>query len=218
MQFSIFQKNKKSYFDYFEQHAQIIHSASELLIQLFKETDATKHIQIHNQIKNHEHEADQIIHQLITQMNTSGFILPLDREDILALAKKLDDVIDYIDDCAEAFAEIYQLQHSTHYAKEFSDLILKLSELLVHICKELRKPAHYSESILENCITVHRMENLGDTIKKDALHEIFAMLKSEQISLSDYLAWDVIYRTLELLTDKAEDCANIAEQIVIKYS
>ena len=56
------------------------------------------------QIKQIENECDALTHNIIQRLN-STFVTPIDREDIHALAKSLDDVMDAIDaaaggDCA----------------------------------------------------------------------------------------------------------------------
>lgn len=209
-------KNRKTFFDFFDEHAAVINSSALLLEQLLSQ-DSLK-VSIAAKIKECEHKADEITHEVIKQMNTASFILPLDREDILAMTKALDDVIDYINHSAQAFAEIYQLDYSTSFANQFGNIIVEGSQFLVKTCLLLRSPSKNSAQILQNCIEIHRIENLGDDIRRGALKSLYGRLKSNEIDLPSYLAWDEIYCTLEIITDKAEDCANIAEQIVMKYS
>lgn len=217
MRLSVFwRKKRKSFFEYFLENAQTINEASKLLKDLFLDNSSSN--QISKKIKDLEHHGDLITHDVIKRMNTSGFILPLDREDILTLIKSLDDVIDSIDDSAEVFSEIYCLDKSTDFARRFSDTILQCSEQLVLACSMLSKPARNADAILHSCIEIHRLENVADDLKKEALKELYANLKANEVELATFIAWDEIYRTLEIVTDKAEDCANIAEQIVMKYS
>lgn len=210
------QKNQKSFFDYFEEHAQEIVKASKLLQNLFNENKSN--LEISRQIKECEHRADAIIHQVISQINKNGFILPLDREDIFSFIKALDDVIDQIKDSAEAYSEIYTLTTATPYAKSFAEIIYAGSSTLIPICNGIRKPAKNCSEIFLHCHRIHQLENKGDILRKEALHEIFSKLKKNEIPIAEYTAWNDLYHSLEVITDKVEDCADIAEQMVLKYS
>jgi uncharacterized protein Yka (UPF0111/DUF47 family) len=151
-------------------------------------------------------------------MNASGFILPIDREDIFNFVRALDDVIDQIKDCAEAYAEVYMLQQATPHAHRFAEIIQDGTRLLNPICNFIRNPSKHGPEILQHCAEIRRLENEGDAIRKESLHWIFVALKKNEISQADFIAWNDIYRTLELITDKVEDCADIGEQMVLKYS
>ncbi|WP_068467886.1 DUF47 domain-containing protein [Candidatus Protochlamydia phocaeensis] len=209
-------KSKKSFFEYFEEQARETLSAAECLADLFFHP-AEAH-SIAKKIKGIEHAGDQLTHSVIQQMNTEGFILPIDHEDILAFAKTIDDVLDYIDDSAESFAEIYELDATMPFASEFALLILEGTQTLVDICSLLKSPSQHASAILTKCVKAHEVENRADDLKKEALKKLFSQLKRQEVDLPNYLAWSEIYRTLEVVTDKIEDCANIAEQIVVKYS
>ena len=212
----MFWKKSKSYFDYFEEQAHFIHAAAKLLQQIFENPDSAQKLRL--EIRRIEHEADMLAHQAYNQMNTSSFILPIDREDILALLKILDDIIDCIDDSAEAYTEIYELSEGTVFAKRFAKNILWGSELVIATSSLIRKPAKHGESILANCVEIHRIENEGDLIKKEALQSLFGQMKAGEIEFHYYIAWSDIYNNLEKVSDLIEDFADLAEQLVMKYS
>ena len=62
-------------------------------------------------IKEVEHQGDQITHEIVRKLNTT-FITPIDREDIHALATRLDDVLDYIEAAAERLV-VYRIKEPT---------------------------------------------------------------------------------------------------------
>ncbi len=211
-----FSKKDPPVFEHFERHTEEIMTTSILLRDLFHEKKDP--IETAQKIKDHEHIADTVTHAVVKQMSTGGFILPLDREDILALTMSFDEIVDSIDNCAEAFAEVYQLKKSTSFAQSLADVILRSAEIIVDMCKLLRQPSRYSAKILQSCVEIHRLENEGDRIKKEALTTLYKELKSASVDVPYFIAWNDIYHTLESVTDRAEDCANIAEQIVLKYA
>jgi uncharacterized protein Yka (UPF0111/DUF47 family) len=212
----IWSKDKKSFFEYFEEQALQAHEAAKLLEQLFTTVD--KQLEISQHIHDKEHLGDQIAHTVINEMNSHGFILSIDHADILLFVKTLDDVIDYIDDSSESYTDIYDLKSSTPYAKDFAQLIIIATEILHQTCQLLKQASHNAKEILSNCIKIHEIENRADVLKKGALKTLFAGLKKGEVDFADYSAWHEIYCTLEIVTDKIEDCANVAEQIVTKYS
>ena len=54
-----------------------------------------------DEIKEVEHQCDTLTHEIIQRLHRT-FVTPLDREDIYALARSLDDVMDAIDDVGGA--------------------------------------------------------------------------------------------------------------------
>src|SRR5258706_10560041 len=61
-----------------------------------------------DEIKEVEHKCDFLTHEIIQRLNRT-FVTPLDREDIHALARSLDDVMDAIDASA-ALVRLYRLE------------------------------------------------------------------------------------------------------------
>ena len=53
-------------------------------------------------MKKYETFGDKLIHELIVMLNKS-FMTPIEREDILALANKMDDVLDGTEHCIAHF-------------------------------------------------------------------------------------------------------------------
>lgn len=212
---SLWGREKKSFFDHFEALSKEMLSAAQLLQYLFSEGAATEDLA--RQIKDKEHAADQVVHTVNNQLSTT-FIHPIDREDIVAFTKTLDDVIDDIHHAAQAFARIYELKETSPFAKHLTRVIWRECEKLSLVCSLLRNPSQNIAEITQICVEVHRLENEADDLYAQAKHLLYQQLQQEEIRITAYLAWSEIYSVLERITDKAEDCANIAEQIAMKYS
>src|SRR6478736_8500462 len=89
---------KNIFFTQFSQHAQNALEAAQALERLFSDfTDIEKKVRDIHAI---EHYGDKLTHQIIEELNGT-FVTPLDREDIVGLASKLDDVTDVCWDVAE---------------------------------------------------------------------------------------------------------------------
>lgn len=210
------QKKTKSFFDYFEEIALFIHQSAEILNLLF--SARSNHNGNANKIRDFEHQADLLAHQAINQMNSSSFVLPLDHEDILFFLNRLDDVMDYIDDAAEVYTQVYQLKETTSHASRLTEGVLRGTLLLQKNCELVRNPSKYSADILQNCRAIKLIENEADDIRTEALKELYQKLKENNIDIASYIAWNEIYQTLERISDKLEDCGDMCEQFVMKYS
>src|SRR6185369_2563738 len=87
---------EEKFFEYFQQQADFICKAANLLVEGASSGNAHLASAAH-QIRAIEEQADTVIHEIFIKLNSS-FITPLDPEDIHSLSSHLDDVIDGIED------------------------------------------------------------------------------------------------------------------------
>src|SRR3970040_156368 len=81
------------FFDLFNQMDQTILQGARMLKELL---DDYRHVeQRAAALKAVEEKGDDVTHQIIDRLNRT-FVTPLDRENILELAKQLDNVLDWI--------------------------------------------------------------------------------------------------------------------------
>ncbi|HSM89172.1 MAG TPA: DUF47 family protein [Desulfobacterales bacterium] len=158
-------------------------------------------------IKDVEHKADQLTHDIIKKLNKS-FVTPLDREDIYALSAALDDILDLIDASAQRIV-MYNVEKPTQEAKELAFLILKSCQT---IDKAVALLGGKLEPIAEYCMEVNSLENEADRVCREAISRLF----DEEKDPIQLIKWKEIYETLERATDKCEDAANILESVVVK--
>ncbi len=159
------------------------------------------------EIEEVEHKGDTITHEIVRKLNTT-FITPIDREDILALASSLDDVIDLIHAAATRII-LYKVTEPTPQAKELGFLILKsVRELHRGIALMSKK----MNGVYEHCVEVNSIENEADRVCRDAIAYLFEH-ETDPITI---IKWKEIYETLETATDRAEDAANVLEGIALK--
>src|SRR5436189_6161241 len=74
-----------------------------------------------DEIKEVEHKCDFLTHEIIQRLNRT-FVTPLDREDLQALARPLDDVMDAIDASA-TIVRLYHIESVRPGARELTRLI-----------------------------------------------------------------------------------------------
>jgi predicted phosphate transport protein (TIGR00153 family) len=161
-----------------------------------------------HEIKEVEHKCDFITHEIIQRLNKT-FVTPIDREDIHALARTFDDVMDAIDDAA-ALIPLYRIDKVRPGARELSRVISAQAE-------ELRKAIESLENahgkILDHAVEINRLENEADRIHQSAIGQLF----DEERDAIAVMKWKEILDVLEDATDAAEDVANLLENIVVKH-
>src|SRR5436305_3074665 len=86
-----------------------------------------------DEIKEIEHKCDFLTHEIIQRLNRA-FVTPLDREDIHALARSLDDVMDAIDASA-TLVRLYRLESVRMGARELARTITASTDQ-VHLALE----------------------------------------------------------------------------------
>src|SRR5678809_947338 len=91
---------------YFEQSADNLKEAAGIYASLAKASNRDELTAIRDQIKKLEHVGDKLTHNIFEELNKS-FITPFDREDIYALTKSLDDVLDLMDHVSDIFCLLY---------------------------------------------------------------------------------------------------------------
>lgn len=189
------------FFDLFNQAAQNILVAARALKELlddYREVERRAEA-----LKALEEKGDEITHTIIERLNRT-FVTPLDREDILNLAKQLDNVLDWIEASAARLA-IYRIPHATPEAQELSHIIVNICAAMVEGVGNLRRLDRVDGVVQE----INRLENLADRVQRDAIAKLFAA----PMDPIDVIKWKEIYESLEEATDQGEDVANALESI-----
>ena len=195
------------FFDLFDQQSQNIIKASQLLRELvnnFADARAKAHA-----IKEVEHQGDQITHEIVRKLNTT-FITPLDREDIHDLATRLDDVLDFIEAVAERLV-VYRIKETTSACRAMADVIVPIALATDRTIKCLRT---MDPGFHEHAVEVNRLENSADNLLRDSLAALF----EENGDPIEVIKWKEIYETMETVTDRCEDVANVIEGIILKMA
>jgi len=160
-----------------------------------------------DEIKEVEHKCDFLTHEIIQRLNRT-FVTPIDREDIHALARSLDDVMDAIDASA-TLVRLYRLDRVLFGARE-----------LAHIISECTREVRLALAALEqmkgvatHAVEINRLENEADRTHQQAVTRLFDEVK-DPISV---MKWKETLDFLEDATDRCEDVANVIEGVMVKH-
>jgi len=158
-------------------------------------------------IKDLEHVCDGRTHSIIQRLNRT-FVTPIDREDIHALASKMDDVMDAIDATA-AIIRLYRIANVRSGARRLADLICELMDLVAQALVSFEK----SQRVLELAARINQLEREADRAHQDAIVALF----DEERDPITVIKWKEILDFLETATDRCEDVGNVLEGIIVKH-
>jgi uncharacterized protein len=191
-------------YELFERAGDNIHRAAKLLDEMLGSFPDNVHLA--GEIRDREHEGDQITHDLIDRMNKT-FVTPIEREDVLLLASALDDVVDYTEEVAD-FLGLYGIEAPMDQAQHLANILSRATSELAAALPMLRGFRDMRPQVLE----IHRLENEGDVIVREAIASLF----QPGIDPVAVIRWKDIFERLEQAIDSTERAAYILEGILIK--
>ncbi|GAB2701158.1 DUF47 domain-containing protein [Paenibacillus thermoaerophilus] len=201
-------KKKDVFFDTLEEISLNILASAEYFAQsLSKQIDPAE---VAKTMKEYETKGDRCIHRIVTELNKT-FLTPIDREDILALAGSLDDVLDEMEAVASRF-DMYNL-------RSVDDSVIRMADILLRCAREIRDAMVLLSSkkllpIREHAIRLNELENEADDILRISIKQLFIEVK-DPIEL---IKKKELYEMLEEATDCCEDVANTLETIIMRNS
>jgi uncharacterized protein len=201
--FSLVPKDRV-FFDLFAEAGQNTLRSSKLLRDMFAQWPEDSGLG--RDLLKAEQEGDRITHDIVQRLNTT-FVTPIDREDIYALATQMDDIVDYMEEAAD-FLTLYNVEAPMDQAQALTEVLVKSCEQLYGLLQNLRG----FKDLDHYWIEIHRLENDGDRIYRDAVAALFA----DRIDPLVVIRWRDIFLRLERAIDATETAANVLEGIVIK--
>ena len=203
---SIIAPREREFFDLFDEAGGNILRASGLLEEMLR--DYPDRSEFARDILICEQEGDRITHDIIQRLNQT-FVTPIDREDILALASALDDVVDFTEEVAD-YLGLYKIEAPMDQAQQLAAVLLQASRQIAEALPRLRGFKDISHYTVE----INRLENDGDRIVREAVASLF----DNGIDPMVVIRWKDIFEKLEDAIDATEHVANIIEGIALKNS
>ena len=160
-----------------------------------------------DEIKEDEHKCDFLTHDVIQRLNRT-FVTPLDREDIHALARSLDDVMDAID-AAAAIVRLYRLDTVRFGARDLARIITASTDQVRLAVGALE--AH--KGLTTHAVEINRLENEADRVHQQAVGRLFDDERDPILVMK----WKEALDFLEDATDRCEDVANVLEGVMVKH-
>jgi uncharacterized protein len=153
-----------------------------------------------------EHAADDATHEIFSTVN-STFVTPFDREDIYALAGRIDDVMDHMDAAADLIV-LYRPAELPAELGQQVDVLVRAASLTSLAMQRLRTP----QELADYWIEINRLENEADRVYRRLLATLFSGMYEpmEVLKLKD------IVEELEAAADAFEQVAHAVQTIAAK--
>jgi predicted phosphate transport protein (TIGR00153 family) len=201
-------KKKDFFFATLILSAQNLKEASELFLEEINNLHAVEDYA--KRIKDLEVKGDDYTHDIIHALNKT-FITPLEREDILGLATKIDDVIDGIEECADRLC-LYQVKQADEYIVAFAENIVKNCHEIVAAMALLEQKK--LPEMMQHVFRINELENEADSLLRVCIRNLFEKTDDPILIIKKMQLYDM----LERITDVCEDVADILESLQMRNS
>jgi predicted phosphate transport protein (TIGR00153 family) len=203
--------HRGDFFALFEAHAATLVAAAAALKQLA--TNGVRTSDVLATIRDREHEADDIIRQVLTTVRKT-FLTPFDRGSITSLIGAMDDAIDEMLAAARAI-DLYELRDLRPEMKEIVNLIVEAAGVTAEAVPLLRNVSANGNKLHQLTGKLVNLEGQADEIHAAGLRSAFQSARSDPLQFA--VAREV-FKNLERVADAFEDVANEIDGIVIDHS
>jgi hypothetical protein len=158
-----------------------------------------------------EKEADEIRRILIDELNHT-FVTPMDREDIHALSRAIDDIIDY-GYTTVGEMDVLEVKPNNYLRRMVS--LLRDAAREIHL-SVLRLSDHPGVAE-DHAVRAKALENRVETVYREALADLFHLPRDLE-HVVEMLKLREIYRHLSNAADRGDEAANVLTDIVVKMT
>jgi len=195
------------FFEFFSEHATLIFQGATELEAMMR--DASQSETRSRNIKTIENKADTVTHQTI-QLLHHTFVTPIDRDQIHMLITRMDDILDLMEDVSQSVF-LYDLRLIPDEAMRLAQICVTCAER-VKAAVDLLGNMGNADKIMKICMEIDRYETDADRVLRSALAKLFR----QETDTRELIKLKGIYESLEAVTDRCEDVANIVEGIVLE--
>ena len=194
---------ERRFFDLFREQGELV---SESLLELSKSLLEGR--SRHPRLRDLEHRCDDVTREIYQLVNKT-FVAPMEQEDIVMLAASLDDIVDLAEEVSDKL-ELYRVGQVTAPARALGECLASAGQVIERALEDLDGFRGLDERREE----LHRLENEGDQITREALGRLFS--EEAGHSAAEIVKWKDLYDLLERAMDECEHVANVLSTISIK--
>ena len=203
--FGFFKKREDVFHSFIQEQTSITHEGLILLSRYFESHDP----EIAEQLSLKEKEADEVRRILIDELNRT-FVTPFDREDIFALSRSIDDVIDYAN---STVSEMVVLSvEPTPYMQRIASLLKDSTYELYQAVLRLQKHPNVA---IDHAQRAKALENRVEAVYREAVADLFNSADDVE-HIVEMLKKREVYRHLSNAADRGDEAANVISDIVVK--
>jgi len=162
-------------------------------------------------VKLAEKEADEVRRILIDELNRT-FVTPIDREDIHALSRSIDDILDY------AYTTVGEMEI---LEVEPNDYLRRITSLLGDAAREIllavQRLGDHPSVANDHAVRAKALENRVEQVYREAVADLFHQPQDVE-HIVEMLKLREIYRHLSNAADRGDEAANTISDIVVKMT
>jgi len=177
----VFTPKYYSLFPLFDNNGKNLLEAAEQLKLLMKTNDPVKQEEIARQISILEKNSDIILKDTSTRLNRL-FILPFDREDIIKLVNKTDDVLEYINNISR-MVKLYKIAEVYAVYNEMAELVYLASKEISSCLDHLKDINNNKNLIMKNCGNIRDLVKRADEVFYTGILNLF-IKKEDAVSMT----------------------------------
>ena len=162
-------------------------------------------------VAKYEKEADEVRRVLIDELNRT-FVTPIDREDIFALSRAVDDILDY------AYSTVDEMRvlrvEPNPYLHQMVSLLREAADEVLMAMQHLKTHPHVAS---EHAMRAKALENRVEKVYREAIAALFQG-EADSPHIMQLLKLRELYRHLSNAADRGDEAANIISDIVVKMT
>jgi uncharacterized protein len=178
---SVFTPKYYSLFPLFDNNGKNLLEAAEQLKLLMKTNDPVKQEEIARQISVLEKNSDIILKDTSIRLNRL-FILPFDREDIIKLLNKTDDVLEYINNISR-MVKLYKIDEVYAVYSEMAEIVYLASKEISSCLDHLKDINNNKNLIMKNCGNIRDLVKRADEVFYTGILNLF-IKKEDAVSMT----------------------------------
>ena len=162
-------------------------------------------------VRQYEKEADEVRRILVDELNRT-FVTPMDREDISALSRAIDDILDY------AYSTVGEMQvlHVTP-TPHLQRMVSLLCEAAGEVQMAMLRLKDHPGVATDHAQRAKALENRVENVYREAIAALFEG-PAEPEHIVEMLKLREIYRHLSNAADRGDEAANIISDVVVKMA
>lgn len=204
-------RNKFDYFAAFEKQSEIACEAADALVEAIKDFTTAENLRGRLEEAHHiEQRGDEANHEILNSVAVD-FITPIDREDIIDMAHRMDSVTDNIEGVMQCLY-MYDAKTMHSNALDFA-LILQNSTHALHRAMGEFHNFKKSETLRDLLEEVNVCEEKGDMLYLTTIRNLYVEESDHPMRVA---AWSRIFDRMEKACDACEHVADTMSSVVLK--
>lgn len=203
--FGFFKKREEIFHRLIQEQAEKTYEGLKLLEEYLNAPDAS----LAEKLTRKEKEADEVRRILIDELNRT-FVTPFDREDIFALSRSIDDVLDY------AYTTVNEMAvldvPPTPFMQRIASLLKDAAYEIFLAVQRLQKHPNVA---IDHAQRAKALENRVEAVYREAIADLFSGPEDIHHVL-EMLKMREVYRHLSNAADRGDEAANHLSDIIVK--